>query len=429
MPLIMVPYASRAELPFPECTRLLAADEHADLIALAWHDGYIGSAERAVYAGHRRHGVGIYDARTRALLARLHTAFPTNAIALHPTRDEVALATGKYDGGYFFEGQLLVWNWRTGAWHSELRDNREVKRVSWHGDDLTVVISPATDEDPPGELMFALIPARAGDGAGWQPDEPQDGDPRLDPALGRLAPVPAPSSTLEHYRPLVAGRSRVTAIQWLADGRVAIGDAAGTLRLWEPATDRTRELRVETAVVAMWRHPDHELLLQVDAGRTRTTLCALAGETLEVVAGFASQHSCSVDRHGRILARSLSEPEGHESRILERDGRVAECALGHHDAFNHFIRLDGGDELYFLQGTPPTSHENKYLCALTASGAIERRMPWDGATHHAMSGIGTLVGVGRLARGFLIHNSGGTERGMIELCDLRGHVFWRHGIA
>src|SRR5262249_44229515 len=39
--------------------------------------------------------------------------------------------------------------------------------------------------------------------------------------------------------------------------------------------------------------------------------------------------------------------------------------LRHYDCFNHYLRLDGASTLYFLQGTPKSSHERKNLCELT----------------------------------------------------------------
>lgn len=426
MTLIMLPFAARAETPFAECTQLAAADERSDVIALAWRDDDVGDAARSVHNGHRLDGVGVYDARSRALLARFHTRYEVNALAFHPTRDELAIATGSYDGGYFFEGELLIWNWRTGASHSELSENREVTQVEWRGDDLLATISPETDESAPGAQAFLLAPARAGERA-HQVVTPRS-DPRLAPSRGRPVGAPPPSDTFERYRRLVPAHRRVTALDWLADGRVAIGTADDALHVWEPATNRTQQLHVDGQVVAMWHHPDHELLVQVDVRRSSTSLCAIAGDRLELVTSFATSHSCSVDRYGRILARSVDTKKQAMSSVI-RDGHIVQLVnLGHFDGANHFIRLDGGAELYFLQGTPPSSYQHKTLCALTTHGDIVVRMPWDDDARHLMSSIGTLVGDGRLARGSLVYKPRGSEHGVIELSDLTGRTAWRHDI-
>jgi len=429
MALIMVPYAARTETPFPECTSLVAADERGDVIALAWHDGYLADSARAVYQGHSRNAIGIYDARTRALLARFHTRWEVNAIALHPTRDELAIGAGSYDGGYMFEGQLLIWNWRTGASHSELTENREARRVVWHGDELEVNVAPATDEDPTGEMTFELRPARAGDGTGWSPDESSNADPRLEPSRGRPATEPEPNPIYDRYDAMLERHTGVTAIEWVADGRVAIGTVNGRLLLWEPATNRTQELSVDRRVTGLWRHDARGLLVLVETHQRISQLFALAGTQLELVKSFTVPHTCSVDRRGRILCRSIETRTRRKSTILEPDGTTTELALGGFDVFNHFIRLDGGDELYFLQGDTARAHERKRLCAITPSGDIEVRMPWDGEALHTMSSIGVLVGDGRLARGFLVHNPKGSRVGIIELCELTGRSLWRHEIA
>ncbi len=52
--------------------------------------------------------------------------------------------------------------------------------------------------------------------------------------------------------------------------------------------------------------------------------------------------------------------------------------LGHYDLFNHYMRIDGARHLYFIQGTPPASHEGRWLCRIDPhSLQVERLFPLD----------------------------------------------------
>ena len=60
--------------------------------------------------------------------------------------------------------------------------------------------------------------------------------------------------------------------------------------------------------------------------------------------------------------------------------------LGHYDLFNHYMRIDGAPHLYFIQGTPPTSQEDRWVCHIDPQSLhIERLFPmaWEppGGTH------------------------------------------------
>jgi hypothetical protein len=71
---------------------------------------------RALYDGHAlRHRVSLYSSEFQHRVAVFDAArFPINDLAFHPSEPRLAVATGSYDGGYMFEGELLLWNRETG---------------------------------------------------------------------------------------------------------------------------------------------------------------------------------------------------------------------------------------------------------------------------------------------------------------------------
>lgn len=70
---------------------------------------------RAIYDGHRlRHRISLYLEGLRNRLGVVDGArYPINDVAFHPSQPVLAIATGSYDGGWCFEGELLLWNWET----------------------------------------------------------------------------------------------------------------------------------------------------------------------------------------------------------------------------------------------------------------------------------------------------------------------------
>ena len=105
---------------------------------------------------------------------------------------------------------------------------------------------------------------------------------------------------------------------------------------------------------------------------------------------FENACSFSIDRQGRILARDtgdLHRKRARRDRVLDPSGKVLlEKDLGHYDRFNHYVRLDGEEELYFLRGSPPSSHEAKRLCGIDLGGSVRERMVWDQESEHSMEG-------------------------------------------
>ncbi|MBD0741479.1 hypothetical protein [Streptomyces sp. CBMA152] len=96
----------------------------------------------------RSHRVGVYgmdDLRCRWIV---ESRWPVHCLAFHPTLPVVAIGTGSYDGGYSFEGELLLLDLRSGRLTSVIRGAREVLHVEWQSQRaLRLVVAPPDDED------------------------------------------------------------------------------------------------------------------------------------------------------------------------------------------------------------------------------------------------------------------------------------------
>jgi hypothetical protein len=92
--------------------------------------------------------VGVYHVGGLACRALLRSRYPVHTMAFHPTLPVLVIGTGRYDGGYFFEGELLLLNLVTGATASLIQDTlgRQVLALEWlSGRDLRMVMAPPDD--------------------------------------------------------------------------------------------------------------------------------------------------------------------------------------------------------------------------------------------------------------------------------------------
>jgi hypothetical protein len=95
----------------------------------------------------RRAPVAVCNSHDLSCRAVLRSRFPVHALAFHPTLPLSAVGTGSYDGGYFFEGELLLFNWEIHLTVSSFEDGigREVPGLEWLDDHaLRLLVAPRT---------------------------------------------------------------------------------------------------------------------------------------------------------------------------------------------------------------------------------------------------------------------------------------------
>ncbi|MFF7459662.1 hypothetical protein [Kitasatospora sp. NPDC008115] len=117
---------------------LAVADKRRSLVAVAGAHEYDEAKTVGVFHVTDR-------ARRRWLLS---SQYPVNAMAFHPTRPLLAVGSGEYDGGYLFEGELLLIRLETGTALSLIEHDfgRQVLALEWLNDqDLRVLMAPPDD--------------------------------------------------------------------------------------------------------------------------------------------------------------------------------------------------------------------------------------------------------------------------------------------
>lgn len=227
--------------PFAEVgdPALAVGDEGRRLLAVAGTHLTVGGIP-----GFRRIApVGVYSTDDLACRALLHGRYPVHAMAFHPRLPLLATGTGGYDGGYFFEGELLLLDLETGAATSLIEHElgRQVLGLEWLDEQkLRVLMAPPDDwqdKDAWSEGHMAVVHR-----ADWRALPPQSITGH-DLAGPRVA-APRPDGR-ESARRTVSGlstdwdpRCNVRAVEELSDGRIVAALDGARLESWLPSGQR-----------------------------------------------------------------------------------------------------------------------------------------------------------------------------------------------
>ncbi|WP_329611650.1 hypothetical protein [Kitasatospora herbaricolor] len=117
---------------------LAVADKRRGMVAVAGAHEYDEAKTVGVFHVTDR-------ARRRWLLS---SQYPVNAMAFHPTLPLLAVGSGEYDGGYHFEGELLLVHLETGTTLSLIEHHlgRQILGLEWlNHQDLRVLMAPPDD--------------------------------------------------------------------------------------------------------------------------------------------------------------------------------------------------------------------------------------------------------------------------------------------
>ncbi|MGW5640688.1 hypothetical protein ACWEWQ_39085, partial [Streptomyces sp. NPDC003832] len=297
--------------PFAEIGRPVWAvpDPRHGCVIAAGDLGWVSWRGTGQWLAHR---IAVYDAdslRPRHVVPSRH---PVCAVEPHPELPLVAIGTGRYDGSWDFEGQLLLLHLETGRVTDLLAKSRQVRHLRWLEDGgLAMLISP---EDKDGgfregyELAVAAddwltAPAGLVDPATARHPMVESGllyDPGVEDALARL--------TGGRWR----RRLDVRDLAVLADGRVLATGKNTDLECWDPAGTRVWALpgdgegsvRVEAA-------PDGESAWVTYQGHRRDEATGRLVNRATTVRRIATRDGAVLDTVDLPSVPALCDPRPH----------------------------------------------------------------------------------------------------------------------
>lgn len=418
---------------------------------------------RAAYTGQRlRHRLALYHRGERRPFAAFDMLrLPINDISFHPHEPVIAIAAGSYDGGWFFEGELVAWNWSSDRSWPLAGGLPEIERCSFNvaGDRLDLLVRPWDEEwgseeseEDPFDRLYPVNVAYEGavgsiaveiDPATWiarQMIDRQMSDQDRQSAMERQLAIWFGTDRLVQ-------RGAIWDVAWLDSGRLAAVHDLCLLEIYDLENGSVvcfsgegygaRILRSSPPIVQIG--PPASALGEAP----RSRLQVLRDGHLAEFGAFEGVYTFVSSRDGRVLGRRDRHPAGFGQADVLIDigtGQARFVDLGHYDCFNHHIGIDGAPDLYLLQGTPPTSHKKKRLCRVRPDGTVEDLwplLPADGShASHAMECIGCYVeddaGRGIVVAGRHYHpdprqgHHGFIYRKAIER---PGREIWRHATA
>ena len=328
--------------------------------------------------------------------------FPVNHVAFHPSEPAVSIATGTYDGGWVFEGELVLWNWERGLHSTEIGPIPDVVHSRFCDDGTCIIahVRPWNEDMPevygdPFDSFFEVRAAYSADlfeGIFNKDSIPQQLSGQTPKSIHDLEfdlTFPVDTAAVETALGRAFGlaaltsRSAIWDSAWIGKGDIAIVHNDCQLEVLGSDGD-LRDKFVGTghgAQIFKRPKPIVHVVLQNDAWGSwqnsyRAKLLRYDGFGLDEFAEFDGRYAFSVSQDGWCI--------GRRDRSFDRDrremdiignlntGAWSEHNLGHYDVFNHFLRVDDCPHLFFVQGTPATSHERKYLCRVSTHGSVER---------------------------------------------------------
>lgn len=415
----------------------------------------------------------LYDADLERVLGHYDgSSFEINDVAFSPKGDLVAIGTGAYDGGYAFKGELIMWNRQTGTSWRVFSEQREVAKCRFNEDgSLLLAIRPACEDDvEPHEDPFETYDC--GVVTDLRPfNELGLSMGQQDPRLARLHRRGLDELSLDYRvlenHPLLANRERRGAVAdmqlfegvlyvcragdefilegWpvptsVLGGEVCKDDSVPLIRIpfsrrkvrgpnREPLAPKTHE-SIEFGY-RLFRSQE-ELFVAVSKSSNSdelegcSVLYRLKDGTLQLWKKFEVPMAFSIDAHGRMLARNTGcSSDERCSYVILPSGEVqASYGLGAYEAHNHFLSVDGKQELYCLDGLANASHANKELLAIDGQGT--KRSLFAGDKQNAsLTNSFTLVVDGDFIRAFRRN----TKSFGIDRVRRSGEVVWSQRIS
>jgi hypothetical protein len=323
--------------------------------------------------------VGVYGTGDLACRALLRSRHPVCAMAFHPVLPLLAVGTGCYDGGYFFEGQLLILSWDSGRVVSLIGGGRGrmVVGLEWLDEHaLQVLVAPPDDWQDKAAHQEGHVAVVS------RPDWPAVTTSSLGHAelAGPRVPVPRSDGSLAARAALTrAGpgwepRRTVRAVELLRDGRILAALDGVALESWLPSGEREWSAPGIEGIEGGGR----EIVVDEDRGMAWVSLVSSDWEGSKAVAGFSLSGGMLLDQVVPSVPVSL---------VRCANGRPALAPTGGHRPRAGFP-VRNGSRVYFrtvdrparVSAGPPAGGTEPWIVAAPMPGSGAQRPAEPAAT-------------------------------------------------
>jgi hypothetical protein len=369
---------------------------NGDLVAVGGEDERLYWPGNSLFSDIPGHRLGLYrDGVCQWLIEPSH---PVQSTAFHPELPLLAIGTGRYDGGYFFEGQLLLLDLITGKVIDTMRESREIRRVEWSddGQTLRLLVAPVGDYELEELAHTHAYPIEV-TGDDWM-RWPQI---QLPAAANSLVECPVPTAAAPSPSGIEwSGRTRVWAVECLSDGRILAAldgrevecwAADGRLD-WEIAEGSSgRQLVVAEDEATAWVCSEWPYDQSRGAETSKDLVLLATGRIIDEV-----EYDVSTTMTAAAGWIALRGTQRTSSRLtfIGPDRQLSEGPeLTGFDSLNHPFAIRRSTELLFLAGDERTPHHNKWVVSADPVRSTVRRLfplDWQG-TRHLYGGPGLML--------------------------------------
>lgn len=332
-----------------------------------------------------KHSLSIYNANSLALVAHLDCLrFPVNDVDYDHKKQLLLIATGEYDGGYCYEGELYAYDFITKRLIKLLDDNREFTFCRFKDNQIEIKILPPDDDiDEDLYLEIYLIKLQLDVRQKLQNYEPV-----------KSTPYPAVKFSIGSYQEKTEALSlRLSALAnkngieykhysmawdltFIDADSVFIGYADGTVAVLTLSTGDliTKKLAEHGDFSQVFMGVNQAYfyanLFNYQVNNDKHNTVYKIDKTLKKWEKVTAGTFCfSQSLNGNFLARQTDWKNKKRNDILFDPffNQITECRLGHYDLFNHYIRIDGEEHFCALIGAPNSQSQNKKLFELSTT--------------------------------------------------------------
>lgn len=363
--------------------------------------GWTRDASRGNLEGHG-HRVTVFNRITLRPIALHRLRHSVNDIALDDSGRFLLIATGEYDGGWMYHGELLALDLREGTRARIVSSSREYLRVSWRGEGtLEFVVSPFGDEDSEGFRRMRMEGVDIASLMASPENLPEVGENVAEVSMRDLENRKTTSaSTLAD---LANGEHEVRTGVWdiAIDARGCVIDCLERVALeaWDVAGDRRWSVEADTSGGQLAVCGDTAIAWGIGRPRFVPLEGWAPGPTtlIEVNLADGAPSPLPVEPRpgaGLMVSRDdgalLFRPDHHHDPqmrdapsllLLPGSTEPLEVDLLGYNLFNHHLVVRETPDLLATVGEGPHRHEDKWIVRVRDDGGLDRLYPleWDSA--------------------------------------------------
>ncbi len=340
----------------------------------------------------RKECLSLYKSDSLELVAHIDSLkYPVNDVDYHEKKKLILIGTGSYDGGYFFEGELLIFDLKSKSLIKIIEDNREFTKCKFIGNEIEFIVNPTHDLDNEDytnkSYKIPLDTLRVFQLKDLNPIKIQPHDENsfnYESYQERLQEIPNKlSNYCNQLNKNFIHKSLAWDIVFFGDDKLLIGYSNGKIGILEILNEKIDiksiskngecaqvfiNIDTEVAIInRSYRHIDSDNHNTVYEYNTST------GMMNQVANGT---FMLSKSNSGKYLARQTDYQNKNRNDIIFDSSfkKIMERRLGHYDLFNHYIRIDNSENLYALVGNPKEQHQNKRLIEINPSTLSEQTL-------------------------------------------------------